>query len=144
MSVGTVLLTPSKDQVPADSETRFFSSEGFVLEEIMKSVALVLVALGLLLAMAAPSMAHGPHYYHHGYARPYYYGGYGPYYGGYGPAVVVAPTVVAPVPVYGYATYPPAVTPVYPPVAPSPCYYYGGPGVSLGYRGRGLSIGVGF
>ncbi len=83
----------------------------------MKSVALVLVALGLLLAMAAPSMAHGPYHYHHGYARPYYYGGYGP-------AVVVAPTVVAPAPVYGYATYPPAVAPVYPPVAPSP-YCYG-------------------
>ena len=99
----------------------------------MKSVALVVVALGLLFAMAAPSLAHGPvHYYHHyGYAGPHYYGGY--------PTVVVTPA-----PVYGYATYPPVVAPVYPPVAPGPCYYYGTPGVSLGYRGPGLRIGVGF
>ncbi len=66
----------------------------------MKSVALVVVALGLLFAMAAPSLAHGPvHYYHHyGYAGPHYYGGY--------PTVVVTPA-----PVYGYATYPPVVAP---------------------------------
>ena len=60
----------------------------------MKNVALVVVALGLLLAMAAPSLAHGPVIYHHGHSGPYYYGGYGP-------------VVVAPAPVYNYPTYPP-------------------------------------
>ena len=55
----------------------------------------------------------------------------------------IATVVVAPAPVYSYPTYPPVVTPVYPPVVPSPYYYYGGPGVSVGFRGRGV-IGVGF
>jgi hypothetical protein len=107
----------------------------------MKSVALVVVALGLLLAMAAPSLAHG--YWapvHHHYYGPYYYGGYRP--------VVVAPTVVAPAPVYGYApyspAYPPVVAPAYSPVVTSPYYYYGAPGVSFGYRGPRVSIGLGF
>ncbi|MGO9114168.1 MAG: hypothetical protein ACLP9L_33560 [Thermoguttaceae bacterium] len=100
----------------------------------MKSVALSLVALGLLLAMAAPSLAHGycgpVHHYHHG---AYYYGGY-------------SPVVVAPAPVYGYPTYPPVVTPavapVVTPVVPGP-YYYGAPGVYLGYRGPRVAIRVG-
>ena len=101
----------------------------------MRSVAVVVVALGLLVAMAAPSLAHGygPPVHHHGYAGGYYYGGY-------------RPVVVVPAPVYGYAAYPPvvapAVAPVVVPVVPSP-YYYGVPGISLGYRGRGLSVRVG-
>jgi hypothetical protein len=110
------------------------------LEKIMKSLALVVVALGLLVAMATPSLAHPPVYYHHAHG-PYYHGGYG---------VVV----VAPAPVYGYATYPPAYPPVYPPVVtPAPAavvtpvvpgpYYYGVPGVSLGIRGPRVAIGVG-
>jgi len=103
----------------------------------MKSVALSFVALGLLLAMAAPSFAHGycgpVHHYHHGYVGPHYYGGY-------------AAAVVAPAPVYGYAAYPPvvspAVAPVVTPVVPGP-YYYGVPGVRFGYRGPGVAIRVG-
>ena len=93
----------------------------------MKSVALVVVALGLLFTMATPSLAHehwaghggyyGPAYHHHGYAGGYYYGGY-------------RPVVVVPAPVYDYTYYPPAVAPVYGTVAPSP-YYYGAPGVSF-------------
>ena len=59
--------------------------------------------------------------------------------------------VVVPAPAYGYATYPtvvapvvsPAVAPVVVPVVPSP-YYYGAPGVSLGYRGPGVAVRVGF
>ena len=40
----------------------------------MKNLALVVVALGLLVAMSAPSMAHPPAYHHHhGYAGVYYY-----------------------------------------------------------------------
>jgi hypothetical protein len=110
------------------------------MEEIMKRVALVLVALGLVFATAAPSFAHvyyGPaHHYYRGYVRPHYYGGY-------------APVVIAPAPVYGYATYPPVVMPVVlpvvtpaVPVAPGP-YYYGAPGVGIGIRGPRVSIGVG-
>ena len=102
----------------------------------MKNVALVVVALGLLLAMATPSLAHGywaPAHHYHGY-----------YYGGYSPVVVVPAPVPAPAPVYGYAPYPPVVAPGFSPVVPAPYYYRGVPGVSLGYRGRGLSIGVGF
>jgi hypothetical protein len=104
----------------------------------MKSVALVVVALGLLLAMAAPSLAHGywaPVHHHHVYSGPYYHGGYRP--------VVVGPApVVAPAPVYGYTACPPVVGPVYAPVAPCP-YYYGAPGVTFGFRGRGVAVGVG-
>ncbi len=100
----------------------------------MKSVALVVVTLGLLLAMAAPSLAHdywAPVHHHHAYAGPYYYGAY-------------RPVVVVPAPVYGYTTYPPVVGPVYAPVVPGPTYYYGAPSVSFGYRGPGVSVGVGF
>lgn len=101
----------------------------------MKSVAIVVVALGLLMAMAAPSLAHGywvpVHHHHYAYSGPYYYGGY-------------APVVVTPAPVYGYTTAPTVVAPAYPPVAPTPYYYYGAPGVSLGFRGPRVSIGVGF
>ena len=103
----------------------------------MKAVALVVVAFGLLFAMAAPSMAHGywaPGYHYHGYVRPYYYGAY-------------RPVVVAPPAVYSYAPYPPVVVPapapVVTPVVPSP-YYYGAPGVTFGYRGPRVGIGVGF
>ena len=113
----------------------------------MKSLALVVVALGLLVAMTTPSLAHPPVHYHHvhGYPGPYYYGGYG--------AVVVAPA-----PVYGYATYPPVVAPAYPPVYPSvvtpaPAAVVApvvpgvlttaSPGVSLGIRGPRVAIGVG-
>jgi len=103
----------------------------------MKSMAVLVVTFGLLLAMAAPSMAHGwgPAYHHyHGYLRPYYYGGY-------------RPVVVAPPPVYGYPAYPPVVAPAAPvvtPVVPSPYYYYGAPGITFGYRGPRVGIGVGF
>jgi hypothetical protein len=106
----------------------------------MKSMAVVVVALGLLLAMAAPSLAHGycapVHHHHHGYSGPYYYGGY-------------SPVVVVPAPVYGYAAYPPVVTPgvapVVAPVVPGPYYYgYGAPGVTLGYRGPRVAVRVGF
>ena len=101
----------------------------------MKSVALVVVALGLLLAMAAPSSAHsywGPvHHHHYGYAGPYYYGGY-------------SPVVVVPAPAYVNPAPPTVVAPAYPSVVPSPYYYYGTPGVSFGYRGPRVSVGVGF
>jgi len=107
----------------------------------MKSLALVVVALGLLFAMVAPSLAHehwagrggyyAPAYYHHhGYSGAYYYGGY-------------RPVVVVPAPVYGYTNYPPAVAPVYGTAVPPP-YYYGAPAVTFGYRGPGVRIGVGF
>jgi len=100
----------------------------------MKSVSILVVALGLLLAMAGPSLANGywapAHHHHYGYAGPYYSAGY-------------RPVVVVPAPVFGYATYPPVVAPVYAPVAPGP-YYYGAPSVSFGYRGPGVSVGVGF
>ena len=101
----------------------------------MKSVASVVVALGLLLVMAAPSLAHdhwaghGGYHHHHVYAGSYYYGGC--------PTVVVAPAPV-------YTNYPPVVAPVYVPVAPSPGYYYGAPNVRFGYRRPGVRIGVGF
>ena len=69
----------------------------------MKALAVVAVAFGLMLATAAPSLAHGYHgpvyHHHHGYAGPCYYGGY-------------RPVVVVPAPVY----YPPVVTPLAPPV----------------------------
>ena len=104
----------------------------------MKKVALIVVAFGLLLAMAAPSLAHGywaPVHHHYAYPRPFVYGVYSP--------VVVAPApVVTPAPVYGYATYPPA-PPVIAPVVPGPAYYYGVPGVTFGFRGRRVAIGVG-
>ncbi len=106
----------------------------------MKSLALSVVAVGLLLAMAAPSFAYPPGYrYVRGYAGPY---------------VTVRPVVVAAAPVYGYATYPavaaPVVVPVPAPVAapvvtqvvPGPYYYYGAPGVSVGIRGPRLGIRV--
>ena len=102
----------------------------------MKNVALVVVALGLLLAMAAPSLAHGP-VYHHGHSGPHYYGGY-------------SSVVVVPAPVYNYTTYPtvvtpavaPVVVPVYPPVVPGP-YYYGAPAIGFGYRGPRVAVRVG-
>ena len=98
----------------------------------MKSVAVVVVALGLLFAMASPSLAHeyweGHH--HHGYPGAYYYSGY-------------SPVVVVPTPVYGYTTYPPVVGPVYGAVVPSPYYYYGAPAVRFGYHGPRVSVGVG-
>jgi hypothetical protein len=104
----------------------------------MKGVAFLVVALGLLLAMAAPSLAHDHWGGHGGYYAPiHHHGYYGPHYGGYRPVVVV------PAPVYGYATYPPVVGSVYAPVVPGPCYY-GAPGVSLGFRGPRVSVGVGF
>ena len=88
----------------------------------MKVVAPVVVALGLLLAMAAPSLAHdhwGGHdgYHHHPvYAAPYYYGPYRP-------VVVVpapSPVVVAPPPAYPYVTPAPVVVPACPTVVPRP------------------------
>lgn len=102
----------------------------------MKSVALAVVALGLLFTMAAPSWAHGPgHYHHYVHAGAHFYG--------------ACPTVVVtPAPVYGYASYPPVVAPAVAPVvttvAPNPYYYYGAPGVTLGYRGPGVRLGVRF
>jgi len=111
----------------------------------MKNVAFVVVALGILLATAASSLAgdswggHGDrhrapvhHPYHPGYSASYY--------GGYRP-VIVAPTQC-----YGYPSYSPVIGPVYSPVVPYPYYrsYYGAPGVSFGYRGPGVAIGVGF
>ena len=101
----------------------------------MKSVASVVVALGLLLVMAVPSLAHdhwaghGGYHHHPVYTGIYYYGGC--------PTVVVAHPPV-------YTNYPPVVAPVYVPVVPSAGYYYGVPGVSLGYRGPRVRIGVGF
>ncbi len=101
----------------------------------MKSLAFVVVALGLLLAMAAPSLAQGywapAHHHRSVYVSPRYYGGY-------------RPVVVVPAPVYSYPAYPPVVGPVYAPVVPGPTYYYGAPGVTFGYRGPGVSVGVGF
>jgi hypothetical protein len=106
----------------------------------MKKVVLAVLVLGLLFAAAAPSLAHdhwaghGRYYgpaYHHGYWGPQYYGGYRP--------IVVVPTA----PVYGYRVYPPAIGPVYStPVVPYP--YYATPGVTLGFRGPRISVGVGF
>jgi hypothetical protein len=106
----------------------------------MRGLALCTIALGLLLAMAAPSMAENYYvgsvvpwqHYHHGY---------------YGPRVVVSP-----VPVYGYAAYPgyppvvapPYVVPAPAVVGPAPYYYYGRPAVTFGYRGGGIAVGVGF
>jgi hypothetical protein len=95
-------------------------------EKIMKRVALVAVLFGLLSVAAATSQAHEHWDHHHGYysGRVYY------------PAPVVvapAPVVVAPAPV---------IVP-YPAVVPAP-YYYGVPGVTLGYRGHGVRVGVHF
>jgi hypothetical protein len=133
-------LTP-KDLVSADQRNEVFLFGVSEWRKIMKSVSVGVVALGLLLAMAAPSLAHGywapGYHYHHGYSGPYYYRG------GYSPVVVV------PAPVYGYPTYPPVVTPAAPlvvtPVVPSPYYYgYGAPGVTFGYRSPRVGIGVAF
>ena len=106
----------------------------------MKSVAMCVLAFGLVLATAAPSLAHGPSYYHHGHVV---------YYGGYARVVVApAPLVVAPASVVvdpAYASYPayaPAVAPAYPAVVPAP-YYYDRPGVVVGYRGHGFAVRVG-
>ena len=101
----------------------------------MKRVAFVVVALGMLLAMATPSLAHGVpvYHHHHGYAGPYYYGGY-------------SPVVVAPAPVYSYPTYAPVVTPVVTPVitpvVPGP-YYYRAPSSASATAGRGVAVRVG-
>ena len=100
----------------------------------MKSLALGVVAFGLLLATAAPSLARPPVVYHpvHVYAGPYYRG----------------PVVVVPVPVYSYATYPaavpvapPVVAPVVSPVAMAP-YYQINPGVSVGIRAPHVTVRV--
>ena len=110
----------------------------------MKSVALVVVALGILLVTASPSLAHDSWAGHGRYCapvhHPHYQGYSASYYGGYRP-VIVAPTQF-----YGYPSYSPVVGPVYSPVAPYPYYpnYYGAPGVSFGYRGPGVAIGVRF
>jgi len=100
----------------------------------MKSASIVVVALGLFLAMAAPSLAHGHgpvHHYYHGYAGPYVYGTYSP--------VVVAPAVVVtPAPVYA-TPYPPVIAPA---IVPAP-YYYGVPRVGFGYRGPHVAVRIG-
>ena len=103
----------------------------------MKRVAVCIVALGILLATAGPSLAHEWHGHyvpvHHHHAYPVYYG--------------LPPVVVAPAPVYTYpvpAPGVPVVVPASPVVVPAPAAYsYGGPTVSFGYRGRGISLGVG-
>lgn len=110
----------------------------------MKGLMMCAVALGILAATAAPSLAGNwyPGSYVPGHYRHHYY---------YPPAPVVA----VPAPVYGYAypTYAPVVTPYAvaspapvvtpaPVVAPTP-YYYGAPAISFGYRGRGFAVGVG-
>ncbi len=107
----------------------------------MKSVAVIVVALGLCLAMTAPSLAHEHWAGHGGYYAPihhHHYGYAGTYYGGY------FPVVVAPAPVYGYTGYPTVVAPAYGPVVPALGYYYGGPGVTFGYRAPHVAVGVGF
>jgi len=96
----------------------------------MKSLALVVVALGLLFAMSSTSQAHERWVRHGYYGGPVYYG-------------AVAPVVVAPPPAYTYSYAPPVIAPSYPAIVPAP-YYYGTPGVTLGYRGPGLRLGVRF
>ncbi len=107
----------------------------------MKGLALCTLALGLMVAMAAPSWAgqyypgsYVPHHHH----RVYYSQG----------------VVVRPAPVYGYAAYPgygtvlvpgnSTIVPVPPVVGPAPYYYYNGPVAAFGYRGRGFAAGVRF
>ena len=120
----------------------------------MKKVASIVLAFSFLLVTAAPSLAHdnwhggcsayqpsyGPYYGHAAYRASYApvavipWGGYGYGYAGYSPVLVQQPAYQV-----GY----PAAYPVgYPVVVPA--RYYAPPQAYLGYRSRGLSIGVGF
>jgi hypothetical protein len=100
----------------------------------MKRAAWILIVLGILCFATSQAQAHD--WYHggyHGYRGPAYGGFYGPVV--VGPRVVVVPQVVVPV-------APPPVV-VYPP-AYRYRYYAPVPSGGIYYRGRGLSIGVGW
>ena len=92
----------------------------------MKRVALILAVVGILCVSAGQAQAKK---YHHGHGG--YHHGHGGYHRGYHSRVIVHPPVVVR----------PRV--VYPPVYQ---YRYYAPHQSFGfqYRGRGVSVGVGF
>jgi hypothetical protein len=102
----------------------------------MKRVAWILTVLGILCLAAGQAQAHDGRYYggHHGGYHGVYHGGF------YGPVVVrpqvwVGPRVLVPVAPPPVVAYPPAYRyRCYEPI-PSGGFYY---------RGRGLSIGVGW
>jgi hypothetical protein len=98
----------------------------------MKRIAWILTVLGILWMSAGAAQAdwyHGPHYgpHHHGYC---------------GPVVVRPPVVIARPVVVPVGPPPPPV--VYQPVYPYSCYYQPAPAGGIYYRGRGLSIGIGW
>ena len=120
----------------------------------MNRFVLPLAAMGALTFAVAPALAvdgasiHQATYDSHHAVRieeVHHHGYHGYYHGGF------APVIVAPAPVYTVPVYPPTVTVpvvpaptvVYPPTYPYPGYYYAYPRGYVGYRGRGLSIGIG-
>jgi hypothetical protein len=109
----------------------------------MRVVATVVAAFAVLAVLSSPVLAHDwPSVPYHPVKHHHHLWG----------IAVQVPAVVAPAPVYAYPSYPPPVA--YPPppqvVYPAPVYsapppyYYGYPRGYVGYRGRGLSIGLGF
>jgi hypothetical protein len=95
----------------------------------MKRVAWILTVVGILGFAAGAAQAHGPYYEVHR--------------GGYHGPVVVQPRVWAPPARVIVAPPPPPAAYYYQP----PCryrYYEPAPSVGLFYRGRNLSIGVGW
>jgi hypothetical protein len=141
--------------VPADRVTaeRFPPLTVSKKEYAMKRTALCLTVFAVLAVVSSAAVAYdGP--------SVRYAAGYGPgvarihevrHHGHYAYRRGYSPVIVAPVPVYQYPAYPPAV--VYPPapaVYPAPAYaiprpYYDGyPQSYIQFRGRGLSIGFGF
>jgi len=97
----------------------------------MKRVAWILTVLGIL--CFATGQAQARDWYHSGYYGPHR----GPYYGPVvvRPQVVVVPRMMAPPP--------PPPPMMYPPAYPYP-YYQAVPSGGIYYRGRGLSIGIGW
>lgn len=102
----------------------------------MKRVALILTVLGILCLASSQAYAHGGH-------RGGHHDGYAVHHGGHycgpvvRPQVWVGPRVIVPV------APPPAVMyrPAYPYAYP---YYAPAPSGGFYYRGRGLSLGVGW
>jgi hypothetical protein len=116
-------------------------------EQVMKRVALIVAVFAVLAVFASPALA-GHGYYHHGYGHHHGYHHHG--YSNFGLYLGAPSTVVVPAPVYTYPAYSPTVV-TYPSptvVYPRPAYVvpraYVAPGGYIGYRSRGLSIGLGF
>ncbi len=93
----------------------------------MRRFTLILAVLGMLCLTGATAQAGGYHH-HYGHYR-------GPWGGYHGPVAVRSPAWVAP----RVVVPPPVVVAV-----PRPRCYYAEPGYGFYYRGRGVSVSVGF